>query len=125
MLFLPPGSGSPRRVHGAFMTDDEVHRVAEFVKSQGEPQYMESITQSAAEQSGEAAGSNDAEQDPLYDEIVQFVIEGRRVSTSFIQRNFSIGYNRAARIVEAMEAAGVVSSAGANGNREVLAPKPE
>ncbi|MBF6058344.1 DNA translocase FtsK [Thiomicrorhabdus heinhorstiae] len=126
MLFLPPGSGSPRRVHGAFMTDDEVHRVAEFVKSQGEPQYLQSITQSVSEQSGEGAGgSNDAEQDPLYDEIVQFVIEGRRVSTSFIQRNFSIGYNRAARIVEAMEAAGVVSTAGANGNREVLAPKPE
>lgn len=123
MLFMPPGSGSPKRVHGAFMTDEEVHRVAEFIKSQGEPQYLESITQGhSAEGSGDD-GFDDAEQDALYDEAVAFVIHGRRVSVSLIQRRFKIGYNRAARIVEAMESAGVVSPMQANGNREVLAPK--
>lgn len=124
MLFLPPGSGSPKRVHGAFMTDEEVHQVAEFVKSQGQPNYLESITQSQAE-SGGVSDASDAEADALYDEAVNFVIDGRKVSISLIQRRFKIGYNRAARIVEAMEAAGVISSAGANGNREILAPKPQ
>ncbi len=123
MLFMPPGTGSPKRVHGAFMTDEEVHAVAEFVKSQGEPQYLDTITQSAPEST--AGGNEDAEMDKLYDEVVGFVIEGRRVSVSSVQRRFKIGYNRAARIVEAMEKAGVVSTMGANGNREVLAPKPE
>ncbi|MDG6777669.1 DNA translocase FtsK 4TM domain-containing protein [Thiomicrorhabdus sp. zzn3] len=126
MLFLPPGSGSPRRVHGAFMTDEEVHRVAEFIKSQGEPQYLESITQSpAAESGGNGGDMGDAEQDALYDEAAEFVIQGGRVSISSIQRRFKIGYNRAARIVEAMEAAGLVSPMQANGNREVLVPKPQ
>lgn len=125
MLFLPPGSGSPKRVHGAFMTDEEVHHVAEFVKSQGQPQYLEMVTQSNHEADGSGGGSADAEQDALYDEAVNFVIEGRKVSISLVQRRFKIGYNRAARIVEAMEAAGVVSSSGANGNREILAPKPQ
>lgn len=124
MLFLPPGSGSPKRVHGAFMTDEEVHQVAEFVKSQGQPNYLESITQTPAESSG-GPDASDAEADALYDEAVNFVIDGRKVSISLIQRRFKIGYNRAARIVEAMEAAGVISSAGANGNREILAPKPQ
>ncbi|GAB6069798.1 DNA translocase FtsK [Thiomicrorhabdus hydrogeniphila] len=126
MLFMPPGSGSPRRVHGAFMSDEEVHRVAEFVKSQGKPQYLESITQAnnAADGNG-GATDGDAEQDALYDEAVEFVVQGRRVSISSIQRRFKIGYNRAARIVEAMESAGIVSTAGSNGNREVLAPKPQ
>jgi len=126
MLFMPPGSGSPKRVHGAFMNDEEVHRVAEFVKSQGKPQYLESITQAnnAADGNGGQA-DGDAEQDALYDEAVEFVVQGRRVSISSIQRRFKIGYNRAARIVEAMESAGVVSTAGSNGNREVLAPKPQ
>ena len=125
MLFMPPGSGSPKRVHGAFMNDEEVHRVAEFVKSQGKPQYLESITQANhAGDGGNAMDSGDAEQDALYDEAVEFVVQGRRVSISSVQRRFKIGYNRAARIVEAMESAGVVSTAGANGNREVLAPKP-
>lgn len=126
MLFMPPGSGAPKRVHGAFMTDEEVHQVAEFVKSQGEPQYLQSITQAnnAADTNG-GAGSTDAEQDALYDEAVEFVVNGRRVSISSVQRRFKIGYNRAARIVEAMESAGIVSTAGSNGNREVLAPKPQ
>jgi len=123
MLFMPPGSGNPRRVHGAFMTDEEVHRVAEFIKSQGQPQYLEAITQPPTSESGGDAA--DAEQDLLYDEAVEFVVQGRRVSISSVQRRFKIGYNRAARIVEAMESAGVVSPMGSNGNREVLAPKPQ
>lgn len=125
MLFMPPGSGTPKRVHGAFMTDEEVHKVAEFVKSQGAPQYMESITQSPSSEGGGEAGYDDGEQDALYDEAVEFVVQGRRVSISSVQRRFKIGYNRAARIVETMEAAGVVSPMQANGNREVLVPKSQ
>jgi S-DNA-T family DNA segregation ATPase FtsK/SpoIIIE len=126
MLFMPPGSGSPKRVHGAFMTDEEVHKVASFIKTQGQPQYLDAITQANnGADSGGAGDAKDAESDALYDEAVEFVVNGRRVSISSVQRRFKIGYNRAARIVEAMEAAGVVSTAGSNGNREVLAPKPQ
>ncbi|MEA1990116.1 MAG: DNA translocase FtsK 4TM domain-containing protein [Pseudomonadota bacterium] len=126
MLFMPPGSGNPRRVHGAFMTDEEVHKVASFIKTQGQPQYLESITQANNHGDGNNSGDPaDAEQDALYDEAVEFVVNGRRVSISSVQRRFKIGYNRAARIVEAMESAGIVSTAGSNGNREVLAPKPQ
>lgn len=126
MLFMPPGSGNPRRVHGAFMTDEEVHKVASFIKTQGQPQYLESITQANNHGEGNNSGDPaDAEQDALYDEAVEFVVNGRRVSISSVQRRFKIGYNRAARIVEAMESSGVVSTAGSNGNREVLAPKPQ
>jgi len=126
MLFMPPGSGSPKRVHGAFMTDEEVHQVASFIKTQGQPQYLEAITQANSGADANGAGdASDAESDALYDDAVEFVVQGRRVSISSIQRRFKIGYNRAARIVEAMEAAGVVSTAGSNGNREVLAPKPQ
>ncbi|MBD3820891.1 MAG: DNA translocase FtsK 4TM domain-containing protein [Thiotrichales bacterium] len=122
MLFMPPGSGNPRRVHGAFMTDEEVHRVADFVKSQGEPQYLESITQPTSADGGDLLGE-DAEQDLLYDQVVAFVTDNQRVSVSLVQRHFKIGYNRAARIVEAMEASGVVSPMKSNGNRDVLAGK--
>lgn len=126
MLFMPPGSGAPKRVHGAFMSDDEVHAVASFVKSQGEPQYLEAITKGNAGNDADTSDSSkDAEQDPLYDEIVAFVAESRRVSVSLVQRQFSIGYNRSARIVEAMEAAGIVSASKSNGNRDVLIAKPE
>ena len=125
MLFLPPGSGSPKRVHGAFMSDDEVHRVADFVRSQGSPQYLESITQGLTKPESGGAPGADAESDELYDQAVDFVVQGRRVSISSVQRHFRIGYNRAARIVETMESSGVISTAGANGNREVLAPKPQ
>ena len=125
MLFLPPGSGNPKRVHGAFVSDEEVHRVANFVRSQGEPRYLEAITQGVSNQEGGEDASIDAEQDDLYDAAVAFVTEGRRVSISSVQRQFRIGYNRAARIVEAMESAGVISTSGPNGNREVLAPKPQ
>jgi len=127
MLYLPPGSGSPLRVHGAFVSDDEVHRVVDFIKQQGAPQYLPEITHDhengGSAVSSNGAGSDDAESDPLYDEVVAFVIEGGRVSISMVQRRFKIGYNRAARIVEAMEAAGVVSTMQANGVREVLTPR--
>jgi S-DNA-T family DNA segregation ATPase FtsK/SpoIIIE len=125
MLFLPPGSGNPKRVHGAFVSDEEVHRVANFVRSQGEPRYLEAITQGISNQDSGEGVATDAEQDDLYDAAVAFVTEGRRVSISSVQRQFRIGYNRAARIVEAMESAGVISTSGPNGNREVLAPKPQ
>ncbi len=123
MLFMPPGTGSPMRVHGAFVSDEEVHRVAEFIKSQGAPQYLESITKMGSDEGERENGSADAEQDPIYDEAVAFVAEKRRVSISLIQRQFKIGYNRAARIVEAMESAGLISKPGANGNREILIPE--
>lgn len=131
MLYLPAGAGMPTRVHGAFVDDDEVHRVVEDWKRRGEPEYIDEILSggvSADALTGlEAEGSgdgDDAEQDALYDEAVMFVTESRRASISAVQRRFKIGYNRAARLVEAMEAAGVVSSMGTNGSREVLAPPP-
>ncbi|MBO1928115.1 DNA translocase FtsK 4TM domain-containing protein [Thiomicrorhabdus sp. 6S2-11] len=124
MLYLPPGSGSPKRVHGAFMNDEEVIKVAEFVKSQGEPQYLKAITQSMEPEEpagGKSNGPKSAEDDPLYDQIVNFAIENRKISVSLIQRQFSIGYNRSARIVEAMSQAGLISSSKtSNGQREVL-----
>jgi len=123
MLFMPPGTGSPKRVHGAFMSDEEVHSVVSFVKSQGEPQYLESVTQANQADKANNTLEEDAEQDLLYDQIVAFVVENQRVSVSLVQRQFKIGYNRAARIVEAMESAGVVSTMKANGNRDVLAKK--
>ncbi|PRY66462.1 S-DNA-T family DNA segregation ATPase FtsK/SpoIIIE [Vreelandella songnenensis] len=130
MLYLPAGSGPPNRVHGAFVDDDEVHRVVDDWKRRGEPEYIEEILSggvSADALTGlEAEGSDgdDAEQDALYDEAVQFVTESRKASISAVQRRFKIGYNRAARLVDAMEMAGVVSSMGTNGAREVLAPPP-
>ncbi|MDM7482146.1 MAG: DNA translocase FtsK 4TM domain-containing protein [Halomonas sp.] len=130
MLYLPAGSGPPNRVHGAFVDDDEVHRVVDDWKRRGEPEYIDEILSggvSADALTGlEAEGveGDDAEQDALYDEAVQFVTETRKASISAVQRRFKIGYNRAARLVEAMEGAGVVSSMGGNGSREVLAPPP-
>jgi S-DNA-T family DNA segregation ATPase FtsK/SpoIIIE len=125
MLFLPPGTGYPQRVHGAFVADEEVHRVVEHLKQFGEPQYEEGILDGPASEGapqdlfGEAP---DAEADPLYDEAVAFVVRTRRASISAVQRQLRIGYNRAARLVEQMEAAGLVSSMSVNGSREVLAP---
>jgi len=130
MLYLPAGSGMPTRVHGAFVDDDEVHRVVEDWKRRGEPVYIDEILSggvSADALTGlEAEGSADdgAEQDALYDEAIAFVTESRRASISAVQRRFKIGYNRAARLVESMEMAGVVSTMGTNGAREVLAPPP-
>ncbi|WP_419188696.1 DNA translocase FtsK [Burkholderia cepacia] len=125
MLFLPPGTGYPQRVHGAFVADEEVHRIVEYLKQFGEPQYEEGILEGPAADGatqdlfGEAP---DAEADPLYDEAVAFVVRTRRASISSVQRQLRIGYNRAARLVEQMEAAGLVSAMGINGSREVLVP---
>lgn len=130
MLYLPAGSGLPTRVHGAFVDDDEVHRVVDDWKRRGEPEYVDEIlsggvtADALAGLEADGAEGGDAEQDALYDEAVQFVTETRRASISAVQRRFKIGYNRAARLVEAMEAAGVVSAMGTNGGREVLAPPP-
>ncbi|MDO8812419.1 MAG: DNA translocase FtsK 4TM domain-containing protein [Gallionella sp.] len=124
MLYLPPGSGYPQRVHGAFVSDQEVHRIAEYLKAQGEPQYIDGVLNSLeeAEEGGESGPSMDAEADPLYDQAVEIVVKNRRASISLVQRHLRIGYNRAARLVEQMEAAGIVSAMQSNGNREVIAP---
>ncbi|MEX3628859.1 MAG: DNA translocase FtsK, partial [Burkholderia sp.] len=130
MLFLPPGTGYPQRVHGAFVADEEVHRIVEHLKQFGEPQYEEGILDGPSSDGGGAqdlfGDAPDAEADPLYDEAVAFVVRTRRASISSVQRQLRIGYNRAARLVEQMETAGLVSPMGINGSREVLAPpQPE
>ncbi len=128
MLYLPPGSGVPTRVHGAFVDDHEVHAVVKDWKKRGKPNYLDEILKGDMNEDsllpGEQLDLGDEESDPLYDEAVAFVTETRRVSVSSVQRKFRIGYNRAARIVEQMELSGVVTSAGHNGQREVIAPKP-
>ena len=127
MLFLPPGSGYPQRVHGAFVSDEEVHRVVEHLKAHGEPQYEEAILAGPASeepQQGDMFGEPGDEADPLYDEAVAYVTRSRRASISSVQRQFRIGYNRAARLVEQMEAAGILSSMSKSGSRDVLAPPP-
>jgi S-DNA-T family DNA segregation ATPase FtsK/SpoIIIE len=122
MLFQPAGTSIPIRVHGAFVDDDEVHRVVAEWKTKGEPNYIEEITQ-VTEQAGLTLEGGD-EKDDLYDQAVEFVTETRKASISSVQRKFRIGYNRAARLVETMEASGVVSPAAHNGSREVIAPPP-
>ena len=127
MLFLPPGTGYPQRVHGAFVADEEVHRIVEYLKQFGEPQYEEGILDGPATEGASPdlfGDTPDAEADPLYDEAVAFVVRTRRASISSVQRQLRIGYNRAARLVEQMETAGLVSAMGINGSREVLAPGP-
>ena len=124
MLYLPAGTSVPSRVHGAFVSDDEVHRTVEAWKIQGKPEFID--IQLTEEGTGANANSlfEDDEQDALYDEAVAFITSTRKASISSVQRKFKIGYNRAARIIESMEAAGVISSAGNNGQREVIAPPP-
>ncbi|MBP6057012.1 MAG: DNA translocase FtsK 4TM domain-containing protein [Nitrosomonas sp.] len=127
MLYLPPGSGYPQRIHGAFVADHEVHKVVEYLKEHGEPCYIEDILKIDDEESDagstlEIKKSAEGEADPLYDEAVAIVVKTRRASISLVQRNLRIGYNRAARLIEEMERAGLVSSMQSNGNREVLAP---
>lgn len=128
MLYQPPGTGYPQRVHGAFVSDAEVHRVVDYLKTLGEPDYVEGIltgeselTEAADSASGEGGG----EADPLYDEAVAIVLNTRRASISAVQRHLRIGYNRAARLIEDMERAGLVTPMQSNGNREVLAPGGE
>jgi len=128
MLFLPSGTSIPVRAHGAFVDDHEVHRVVEFLKQTAPPNYLEDITRDSSDSSDgygmSGGGGGDAESDALYDEAVQFVTETRKASISSVQRRFKVGYNRAATMIEAMEAAGVVSPAESNGSRVVLAPPP-
>ncbi|MEX9948156.1 DNA translocase FtsK 4TM domain-containing protein [Providencia alcalifaciens] len=123
MLYLPPNSSIPVRVHGAFVRDQEVHAVVNDWKARGKPQYIDSITTCSDDSEGGGSSDNgDEDLDPLFDQAVEFVVEKQRVSISGVQRQFRIGYNRAARIVEQMEDQGIVSEPGHNGNREVLAP---
>ncbi len=130
MLFLPSGTSIPIRAHGAFVDDHEVHRVVEFLKQTAPANYLEEITRESSDigdgssYSGNGGSYGDAESDSLYDQAVQFVTESRKASISSVQRRFKIGYNRAATMIEDMEAAGVVSAAESNGSRVVLAPAP-
>jgi S-DNA-T family DNA segregation ATPase FtsK/SpoIIIE len=130
MLYLPPGSGLPVRVHGAFVSDEEVHRVVAKLKEHGEPNYIEGILEGGVVGDGEegapgASGGSDGEADPLYDQAVEIVIKNKRASISLVQRHLRIGYNRAARLLEQMENSGLVSSMSSNGNREILTPVRE
>ncbi len=127
MLYLPPGTGFPVRVHGAFVADGEVHKIVDHLKKMGPPDYVEDVLASPEEASDALGGGddNDAEADPMYDQAVAVVLKTRRPSISLVQRHLRIGYNRAARLIEQMERAGLVSSMGTNGNREVLAPARE
>jgi S-DNA-T family DNA segregation ATPase FtsK/SpoIIIE len=123
MLYLPAGTGLPQRIHGAFVADQEVHKVVEHLKSLAKPEYLEDVLEPAAAEDGVAAnGEPSGEKDPLYDQAVEIVVRTRRPSISLVQRHLRIGYNRAARLIEDMERAGLVSSMQSNGNREVLVP---
>ena len=128
MLYLPSGSGLPVRVHGAFVSDEEVHRVVEYIKSQGEPNYIEGILEGGnlsdegSNLDGSPAGVGDGEQDPMYDNAVSIVLQHKKASISLVQRHLRIGYNRAARLLEQMEKSGLVSSMSTNGNRELIVP---
>ena len=125
MLYLPPGTGFPQRVHGAYVADHEVHKVVDYLKNLAQPQYVEGVLEepeSEAEGVSPVDGGGNAESDPLYDQAVEIVLKTRRASISLVQRHLRIGYNRAARLIEQMERAGMVSTMQSNGNREVLAP---
>jgi S-DNA-T family DNA segregation ATPase FtsK/SpoIIIE len=131
MLYMASGTGLPVRVHGAFVSDDEVHRVVDFLKSQGQPNYIEGILEGGTleGEGGEfgalAGGSSDGESDPLYDQAVAVVLEHKRASISLVQRHLRIGYNRAARLLEQMEKSGLVSAMATNGNRDIIVPRRE
>jgi len=127
MLYMPSGTGLPIRVHGAFVSDEEVHRVVNYLKSQGEPNYIEGVLEGGTvdgEGDGllDGTGGGGAEKDPMYDQAVEIVLKNRRASISLVQRHLKIGYNRAARLVEDMEKAGLVSSMSSSGQREILVP---
>ena len=127
MLYMPPGTGLPVRVHGAFVSDEEVHRVVKHLKMTGEPNYIEGILEGGTLEGeggadGAPAGEAGGEADPMYDQAVQVVLKNRRASISLVQRHLRIGYNRAARLLEQMENSGVVSAMQSNGNRDILVP---
>jgi S-DNA-T family DNA segregation ATPase FtsK/SpoIIIE len=130
MLYLAPGTGLPVRVHGAFVADDEVHKVVEYLKATGEADYVEGILAPNEEEGGDLLGGGEgggegSEADPLYDQAVEIVVKTRRPSISLVQRHLRIGYNRAARLIEQMERAGLVTPMGSNGNRDVVTPPRE
>jgi DNA segregation ATPase FtsK/SpoIIIE, S-DNA-T family len=125
MLYMPSGTGLPIRVHGAFVSDEEVHRVVSYLKSQGEPNYIEGVLEGGTvDGDGEPGmdGGASGEKDPMYDQAVEVVLKNRKASISLVQRHLKIGYNRAARLVEDMEKAGLVSSMSTNGQRDILVP---
>jgi S-DNA-T family DNA segregation ATPase FtsK/SpoIIIE len=124
MLYMPSGTGLPIRVHGAFVSDEEVHRVVSYLKSQGEPNYIDGVLEGGTVDGEDGAGGLDAggEKDPMYDQAVEVVLKNRKASISLVQRHLKIGYNRAARLVEDMEKAGLVSSMSSSGQREILVP---
>ena len=129
MLYLPPGTSIPERVHGAFVSDQEVHKVCDYLRDKSEPNYLEEIIQDPSTGSDAIPGLEPLEQnsedyDPLYDQAVAIVTETRKASISYVQRRLKVGYNRAARMIEEMENSGVVSQVQSNGTREVLAPPP-
>jgi S-DNA-T family DNA segregation ATPase FtsK/SpoIIIE len=124
MLYLAPGTGLPTRVHGAYVADDEVHRVAEHLRKVGRPEFISDVLASPPSESAEAGvDGGDVEADPMYDQAVEVVLKTRRPSISLVQRHLRIGYNRAARMIEAMEKAGLVSPMNGAGGREVLVPE--
>ena len=126
MLYLPSGTGFPQRVHGAFVSDEEVHRVVAFLKTQGAPNYIDGLLEGGTVDGGDLSGSEEgSEKDPMYDQAIEIVLKNRKASISLVQRHLKIGYNRAARMLEEMENAGVVSSMGTNGQREILVPARE
>ncbi|RYF76027.1 MAG: DNA translocase FtsK, partial [Comamonadaceae bacterium] len=126
MLYMASGSGLPIRVHGAFVSDEEVHRVVAYLKSQGDPDYIEGVLEGGTVdgEGGDALGGGDGggEKDPMYDMAVEVVLKNRKASISLVQRHLKIGYNRAARLVEDMENAGLVSAMTADGKRDILVP---
>jgi S-DNA-T family DNA segregation ATPase FtsK/SpoIIIE len=126
MLYMPSGTGLPIRVHGAFVSDEEVHRVVSYLRSQGEPNYIEGLLEGGTDESvGDLigdGGNGGGEKDPMYDQAVEVVLKNRRASISLVQRHLKIGYNRAARLVEDMEKAGLVSTMSSSGQREILVP---
>jgi S-DNA-T family DNA segregation ATPase FtsK/SpoIIIE len=126
MLFMPPGSGHPQRMHGAFVSDDEVQRVVNWLKERGAANYIDEIIDGSSEEGVEGAnGESGGESDPLYDQAVAIVLENKRASISLVQRHLRIGYNRAARLLEDMERSGLVSKMSGSGTREILAPRSE
>ena len=126
MLYLMPGGGIPQRVHGAYVADAEVHRVVDSLKKQGAAQYIDGILdEPEPELNGMGGEGSSGESDPLYDQAVQIVLQNKRASISLVQRHLRIGYNRAARLIEDMEKAGMVTPMASNGNREIIVPSRE